>query len=38
MIDLNNIKYINDNYGHEEGDNVIVKSASILVNSQLENH
>ncbi len=37
MIDLNNIKYINDNYGHEEGDNVIVKSASILVNSQLEN-
>ena len=37
VIDLNNIKYINDNYGHEEGDNVIVKSASILVNSQLEN-
>ena len=37
MIDLNNIKYINDNYGHEEGDNVIIKSASILVNSQLEN-
>ena len=37
MIDLNNIKYINDNYGHEEGDNVIIKAASVLVNSQLEN-
>ena len=37
MIDLNNIKYVNDNYGHEEGDNVIIKAASILVNSQLEN-
>ena len=37
IIDLNNVAYINDNYGHEEGDNVIVKSASILVNSQLEN-
>ena len=20
IIDLNNVKYINDNYGHEEGD------------------
>ena len=37
MIDLNNIKYINDNYGHEEGDKVIIKAASILVNTQLEN-
>ena len=37
MIDLNNIKYINDNYGHEEGYNVIIKAASVLVNSQLEN-
>ena len=37
MIDLNNIKYINDNYGHEEGDKVIMKAASILVNTQLEN-
>lgn len=37
IIDLNNIKYINDNYGHEEGDKVIVKAASILVNTQLEN-
>ena len=37
MVDLNNIKYVNDNYGHEEGDKVIIKAASILVNTQLEN-
>ena len=37
IIDLNNIKYINDNYGHEEGDEVIKSAASILLNSQLEN-
>ena len=37
MVDLNNIKYINDNYGHEEGDKVIMKAASILVSTQLEN-
>lgn len=37
MVDLNNVKYVNDNYGHEEGDQLIVKAASILVNTQLEN-
>jgi len=37
IIDLNNIKYINDNYGHEEGDNVIKKAANILIVNQLEN-
>lgn len=37
MIDLNNVKYINDNYGHEEGDQLIVEAAGILVNTQLEN-
>ena len=37
MVDLNNVKYINDNYGHEEGDKLIIKAASILVNTQLEN-
>ncbi|MEG0994818.1 MAG: GGDEF domain-containing protein, partial [Bacilli bacterium] len=37
VIDLNNVKYVNDNYGHAEGDNLIVKAASILVNTQLEN-
>lgn len=37
IVDLNNVKYINDNYGHEEGDQLIIKAASILVNTQLEN-
>lgn len=37
MVDLNNVKYVNDNYGHEEGDQLIIKAASILVNTQLEN-
>ena len=37
IIDLNNVKYINDNYGHEEGDRLIVTAASTLVNTQLEN-
>ena len=37
IIDLNNTKYINDNYGREKGDLLIVKAASILINTQLEN-
>jgi len=37
VIDLNNIKYINDNHGHEEGDNVIKKAASILIVNQEPN-
>ena len=37
MVDLNNVKYVNDNYGHEEGDDLIIKAAGILVNTQLEN-
>ena len=37
IIDLNNTKYVNDNYGREKGDSLIVKAASILVNAQLEN-
>ena len=37
IMDLNNIKYVNDNYGHEAGDNLIVAAASTLVNTQLEN-
>lgn len=37
IVDLNNLKYINDNYGREKGDNLIVRAASILVNTQLEN-
>ena len=30
IIDLNNTKYVNDNYGREKGDSLIVKAASIL--------
>ena len=37
IIDLNNIKYVNDNYGHEAGDGLIIAAASTLVNTQLEN-
>ena len=36
IVDLNNLKYINDNYGQEEGDNLIKKAAAILINTQLE--
>jgi len=37
IVDLNNVKYVNDNYGHESGDKLIIKAASVLVNTQLEN-
>lgn len=37
VIDLNNIKYINDNHGHEEGDTIIKKAASILIVNQESN-
>ena len=37
VIDLNNIKDINDNHGHEEGDNVIKKAASMLIVNQEAN-
>ena len=33
MLDLDNLKYINDNYGHEIGDNYISKAAETFVNS-----
>lgn len=36
VIDLNNLKYINDNYGYTEGDLLIKKAAAILINTQLE--
>ncbi len=35
IIDLNNIAYINDNFGHTEGDKVITEAANILINNQL---
>lgn len=37
IIDLNNVNYVNDNYGHEAGDQLIIKAASMLLNTQLEN-
>lgn len=37
IIDLNNIAYINDNYGHAEGDLVINQAANTLILNQIEN-
>ena len=37
IIDLNNIKDINDSHGHEEGDTVIKKAASTLIVNQEAN-
>lgn len=37
IVDLNNVKYVNDNYGHSEGDRLIVEAAGMLINAQLEN-
>lgn len=37
VVDLNNVAYINDNYGHEEGDNIIKEAAAILIKTQIEN-
>ena len=34
---MNNISYINDNYGREEGDKVITEAANILIQNQLSN-
>ncbi len=36
IVDLNNVAYINDNYGHTEGDEVIKQAANILILNQLE--
>ena len=36
IADLNNLKYVNDNYGTEEGNSLIKKAAAILINTQLE--
>ena len=37
IVDLNNIAYINDNYGHQEGDEVIKQAANILISNQMPN-
>ncbi len=37
IVDLNNVAYINDNYGHQEGDNVIREAANVLIRNQVSN-
>ena len=37
IIDLNNLAYVNDNYGHQEGDKIIKEAANVLITSQIEN-
>ena len=37
MIDLNNVKYLNDTFGHQEGDKQIKAAANILIKTQLDN-
>lgn len=37
IVDLNNVAYINDNYGHAEGDLVIKEAANILIKTQNPN-
>lgn len=37
VLDLNNVKYLNDTFGHEEGDKQIKAVANILFKTQLEN-
>lgn len=37
VVDLNNVAYINDNFGREEGDKIILQAANILITSQLPN-
>lgn len=36
-FDVNNLKYINDNFGHEYGDELIVKAAQSIHNVTSEN-
>ena len=37
VLDLNNVKYLNDTFGHEEGDKQIKAAANALFKTQLEN-
>lgn len=32
IVDLNNLKYVNDNYGYDAGNELILQAASILIN------
>ena len=37
ILDLNNVKYLNDTFGHTEGDKQIKAAANILIKTQLDN-
>lgn len=37
VIDLNNVKYLNDTFGHDEGDKQIKAAANIFIKTQLDN-
>ena len=37
VIDLNNIQFINDTLGYEEGDKQIQAAANVLIKTQLDN-
>ena len=36
MLDIDNFKQVNDTYGHQEGDRVIITLANILQNEQVK--
>ena len=36
VINLNNLRHINDVYGHEEGDKLLKQAANVLIKNQLE--
>lgn len=36
VINLNNLRHVNDVYGHEEGDKLLKQAANILIKNQLE--
>ena len=37
IIDLNNVAYVNDNFGHKTGDKLIAEAAGILIKNQIIN-
>ena len=37
VLDINNVKYINDTLGHEEGDKQICSVANVLIKTQIDN-
>ncbi len=37
FVDINALKYVNDNYGHDQGDRLIIKIAKAITNSTRDN-